>query len=343
VAPIQLAPPVVFAESSEVTAVQTALDRQTLLVPVPQIIEDERPVPEVREILRPPDGGAPAGQDHPSSTYPVVAQAHSALIVLAVLSIGLVVQLAWISNWVHRSAQVSLFNRFRTELALGTGPIGAVKPPLPMGAPMALIQIPSIGVKQVVVEGTTGSVLTSGPGHLRSTVFPGGAGDSIILGRAASFGGPFGRIHTLKPGARISVTTQVGISNFRVIGVRYAGGRIPRIRPGSSRLTLETASGHEYVPSGVVTVTADKIGPPLASSAPPVSSVLPSELPLGTDTSTLWALFFWLEALALALAGAVWTWRRRGHAQAWIVFTPPLLLIWLFTTDQIVRLLPNLL
>ena len=92
-----------------------------------------------------------------------------------------------------------------------------------------------------------------------------------------------------------------------------------------------------------MTVTADKIGPPLASSAPPVSSVLPSELPLGTDTSTLWALFFWLEALALALAGAVWTWRRRGHAQAWIVFTPPLLLIWLFTTDQIVRLLPNLL
>jgi hypothetical protein len=93
----------------------------------------------------------------------------------------------------------------------------------------------------------------------------------------------------------------------------------------------------------VVTVTADKIGPPLAAAAPPVSTVLPSEAPLGTDTSTLWALFFWLEALAVVLGAAVWTWRRRGHAQAWIVFTAPLLLIWLFTTGQIVRLLPNLL
>jgi hypothetical protein len=39
----------------------------------------------------------------------------------------------------------------------------------------------------------------------------------------------------------------------------------------------------------------------------------------------------------------VWTWRRRGHAQAWIVFTAPIALVWLLASDQIARLLPNLL
>jgi sortase A len=317
-----------------------------LLVPVPDATGSEWRVPESEEVRSSHRAAATAeapGLSGAGARSPVLAQARSALIVLAILSIGVVVQLTFVSSWVHRSAQVSLFNRFRTELALGTGPIGASKPLLPIGAPMALIDIPSIGVKQVVVEGTTSSVLTSGPGHLRSTVFPGGAGNSVILGRAAAFGGPFGRIHTLRRGARITVTTQVGVSNFRVVGVRYAGGKITQLAGGASRLTLQTASGTEYIPSGVVSVIADKVGPPLASAAPPVSAVSASELPLGTDTSTLWALVFWLEALAVVMAVAVWTWRRRGHAQAWIVFTAPLLLIWLFIAGQIARLLPNLL
>ena len=40
------------------------------------------------------------------------------------LAIGLVVQLALVSRLEHRSAQVSLYNQFRTELALGTAPLG---------------------------------------------------------------------------------------------------------------------------------------------------------------------------------------------------------------------------
>jgi hypothetical protein len=68
-----------------------------------------------------------------------------------------------------------------------------------------------------------------------------------------------------------------------------------------------------------------------------------SERPLGIDTSTLWALSLWLVSMAALFAAAVWTWRRRGHAQAWIVFTAPIALVWLLASDQIARLLPNLL
>jgi len=41
--------------------------------------------------------------------------------------------------------------------------------------------------------------------------------------------------------------------------------------------------------------------------------------------------------------GAVWAWHRWGHAQAWIVFLPPLLLVGLATSGEVARLLPNLL
>ena len=208
---------------------------------------------------------------------------------------------------------------------------------------MAQITIPSIGVNQVVVEGTSGTVLADGPGHYRSTIFPGGTGDSIILGRNAAYGGPFGQIDKLKKGARIQVITQVGTSVFKVVDVRPAGAKVRPVAPGKSRLTLGTASGSPFVPSGVVWVDADKIGPPLAAQLPLMKLVPVSERALGLDTGTLWVLSLWVLVLAALATAAAWTWRRRGRAQAWIVFTAPVLLVWMFIADQFARLLPNLL
>jgi hypothetical protein len=208
---------------------------------------------------------------------------------------------------------------------------------------MAVVTNPSLGIRAVVLEGTTASVLAKGPGHFRNTVFPGGAGTSVLLGRAAAYGGPFGRIGDLKRGQLITVVTQVGTSRFRVVRVRSAGARVRPPAPGTSRLTLGTAAGTPYVPSGVQWVDADKVGQPLAASAASTIQLLPGEQPMAVDTSTLWALLLWLEALAVLLAGAVWSWRRWGKAQTWIVFAAPMLLVWTFIADQVARLLPNLL
>jgi sortase A len=319
------------------TLTETALDREMLLVPAPpgagttvSALDLERP-PHLQDDVPPV----------PERTHPIVQQVRSALFMMAILAIGLVIQLTWVSNWLHRSAQDSLYNQFRSELALGTAPLGSRH--LASGQPMALITIPSIGVSQVVSEGTSGPVLTSGPGHLRSSVFPGGSGTSVIMGRAASYGGPFGRIHELTKGATIKVVTQVGSSTFRVTAVHHGGGVIRQAIPGTSRLTLETAGGTAYVPSGVVWVSADKVGTALSSSRPVVKVVPAAERPLGIDTGSLWALDLWLGVLAVLVGAAVWTWHRRGRAQAWIVFTAPLLLVWFFVADQAGRLLPNLL
>ncbi len=327
---------------------QTALDREMLLVPVPppgagtarEGVGTVVPTaPTAEAVDTPPRVAAAAVGWGPTRIIQV------ALAVLAILSIGMVVQLAVIGRLQYRSAQVRALNSFRTQLALGTAPLGPVVGGhhlLPLGTPMALITVPAIDLRAVVLEGTSGSVLTQGPGHVRTTVFPGGAGDSVLLGRASLYGGPFGRIAQLRRGAVITVVTQVGTSHFRVTRVRPAGARIRRTSATASELTLGTASGGYLTPSGVVWVDATKIGPPLASTTPPSIALLPSEAPLAVDTATLWALLLWLEALAILLGLAVWTWRRWGHAQAWVIFTAPMLVAWLFIADQMARLLPNL-
>ena len=86
-------------------------------------------------------------------------------------------------------------------------------------------------------------------------------------------------------------------------------------------------------------------GEPVVGAARLVTAAtLPaSEQFMGADTSTLWALVLWLQVLILLSLGAVWAWHRWGHAQAWIVFLPPLLLVGLATSGEVARLLPNLL
>jgi sortase A len=332
-----------------VTATQTALDREMLLVPVPApgagTTAERAPgrgategaVAPVAAAL--PDGAAEA------TSWGVARVAQAGLAVLAVVAIGIVVQIALLSHLEYRSSQVASLNSFRTQLAFGTAPLGPVGPDhhlLALGTPIAVITIPALGVRSVVLEGTTGSVLTKGPGHVRTSVFPGGAGASVLYGRAGTYGGPFGRIGDLHRGQMITVVTQVGTSHFRVIRVRPAGARVRPPAPGTSRLTLGTATGGFLTPSGVIWVDAAKVGAPLAASSPPAITLLPSEAPLASDTTTLWALLLWLEGLGILLTLAVWTWRRWGHAQAWIIFTAPMLVVWVFISDQIVRLLPNM-
>ena len=80
----------------------------------------------------------------------------------------------------------------------------------------------------------------------------------------------------------------------------------------------------------------------MAAQTPAVRGVPASERPLGVDTGTLWLLVLWLVVLALVVAAAMWTWRRRGHAQAWITFTAPIAVVSYFVAGQIAVLLPNL-
>jgi sortase A len=275
--------------------------------------------------------------------------ARGVFVLIAVMCGSLLLQLVVLSGFQERSAQQRAFNGFRAELAKGTAPVAAVNDEneaLRPGTPMAYLEIPEIGLRQVVLEGTNSGVLFDGPGHRRDSPFPGAPGTAVILGRRATFGGPFSQIGDLEEGDAIRVTTGAGEFDYEVLGVRRENEPSPpALEAGQGRMLLITADGRPYVPDGVLRVDAVLISEPLSGGSPAFTArTLPSsDAIMASDTTTLWALALWLQALLLATVAFVWAWFRWGRARAWIVGFPVLLLVGLMVADQVARLLPNLL
>jgi sortase A len=73
------------------------------------------------------------------------------------------------------------------------------------GDPMGRIVIPRLGLRTVVVQGTSGSDLAKGPGHYASTSLPGLGGTVAIAGHRTTYLQPFRHIDDLRRGDRIEL------------------------------------------------------------------------------------------------------------------------------------------
>lgn len=267
------------------------------------------------------------------------------LISICMVTAFVLAHLLMVSPLQQRAAQQHAYDSFRADLAAGTAPLTAADLHGRRGDPVAYLEVPSIGLRQVVVEGTDSGSLYRGPGHRRDTALPGLAGTSVVMGRRSTYGGPFAAIDELEEGDVIHVTTGAGAVDYRVRGVRRSGDPVPPpFEPGGGRLVLATADGSALLPSGVVLVDADLESKALGAARPAVApgALPPSERAMGVDTSGLWRLLLWLQALVGAAVTAVWAWHRWHRQKAWIVFFPFLLLVGLMTVGEAVLLLPNL-
>ncbi|MEC5150675.1 sortase [Cryobacterium sp. GrIS_2_6] len=303
---------------------------------------------------KPPKIPTPPRRSPPPPRPPVVLTQRdqvirSTLAILAILIFGFLANLTVLGQLQHIVSQQQLTNTFRYELAQGTAPVseGTVDKVLfTAGTPVAVLDIPSIDVHEIVVEGTDSGTLRAGPGHRRDTPLPGQSGISVLMGRAAAYGGPFARLQELRPGQQFTVITGQGEQTFSVLGLRYAGDPAPAsLGAGKSRLILESARGPAYVPSGVVRVDAELVSEtkPAGKRQTTFATLPLQDKELATDTSTVWALVFALQFLLVIELAAVWAFRRVGIRKTWIVFLPVVTVGGLFVADQLVRLLPNLL
>ncbi|UUU41961.1 sortase [Streptomyces sp. NBC_00162] len=228
----------------------------------------------------------------------------------------------------------------RDKLANVTAPVG----PTEAGAPVALLAIPQIGVREVVREATTADVLASGPGHRRDTVLPGQPGTSILMGRQAGYGGPFGHIGDLERGETFTVTTGQGEHEYRVLGVRRAGDPQPAKPTGDAGLLiLMTGDGTPYMPRGVLQVDAELLSPAQQSGGRTPGRLAAEEAPMAGQASAWVPLILWGQALLLAAAALAWARVRWGRAHTWLVGFPVLAALALAVSDQAALLLPSLL
>jgi sortase A len=293
------------------------------------------------------EAAAPAAAKVKAPVPASVAIYGAAMSILAALLLGFLADLTVVGALHHNRDQHVEYANLRLALANGIGPIGPADYDgvlLRPGTPVALLQIPEIGLNEVVLEGTTSGVLMKGAVHLRTTPMPGQAGVSEVMGRLASYGGPFRDIATLRPGATFSVTTGQGKNVFTVLDVRHTGDPNPPLPSGESRVVLVTASGPALRPTGVVHVDAELTS--TVQPTPPPFSGIPrltdAERPLRGDSSVLGVLVLWGQALVIAAGLVAWARMRWGRWQTWIVGLPLLATLGLAVADPVAQLLPNL-
>lgn len=250
-----------------------------------------------------------------------------------------------LSDFQQGHAQKRLYDELRSELAEGIAPHAA---PIPAGDPIAVLDSPALDVDDlVVVEGTTSTVLQSGPGHLLGSVFPGQAGTTVLFGRSVSFGAPFHYAARLNPGDDLTITTVQGVFRYVVTGVRREGDPKPPVLEGDqARLTLVTAGGQGDVPglSPKQTIFVDALLDGEPQPATRVGDRDPAGHALEADrgASTLALLALALQLLVGGVALVQWARLRWSPLAAWVAGAPVVLAALWLTSSVAARLLPNL-
>ncbi|MEN2738120.1 sortase [Microbacterium sp. X-17] len=273
----------------------------------------------------------------------------AAILTASVLLLAFVVHAAAFSAFQHYRAQTIAYGDLRTSLAKAETPVGQLVDEttmVPLGTPVALIEAPSIGLSEVVLEGSTGDVLRSGVGHERDSVMPGQSGLSVLLGRQTTYGGPFAQLYRLAPGDEITIVTGQGTNTYRVFGLRRAGDpQPPALAANAGRLELQTADGLALFPSGVLHVDAELVSKvqQTPSKAMSYAALPPAERPMGQDPGAWFAAFFAFVFFAAAGIGMWWLWTRWGRWHAWLVGVPVLVALGVATADIAMNALPNLL
>jgi len=275
-----------------------------------------------------------------AKTRPNLQLVGAGLTLLGVFLLGFVAYVYGLSGLGEARAQRTLYQTLRVELGqLGSGtqvaPVAATTP----GDPVAILNIPAIGIdKMVVVEGTSPENLTLGPGHLINTPLPGEFGVSAIFGRRATFGAPFGRLTQLKNGDKITVYTGQGKATYTVVAKGDSTHYVED--PAPNRLLLFTSCS-AAVPTSYCYYDAD-----LTSTPQPDPGGRPApttaDLLLNGDTSVLvvtmmWAVAFLIVSAAGTIAAAWWS--------PWLAYlaAAPLVLAVLWNLYQsLAALLPNL-
>jgi sortase A len=108
------------------------------------------------------------------------------------------------------------------------------------GQALAELRIPRIGLRAIVVRGTTPADLRTGPGLIDGTVLPGQRGTTAIAGHRTTYGAPFRHIDALRRGDAVTLRLPYGTFRYAVEGRRIVYPKDVSVlrRVGHDRLVL---------------------------------------------------------------------------------------------------------
>ena len=205
------------------------------------------------------------------STGPLVAL----WCVIAVVIFGLVLYV--IEPLFQERDQGMLLDSYRTSIDKAanqaTGLQGVEAPTMApaFGSPVSVLEIGSLGLQTVVVEGVDSATTRVGPGHVPGTAAPGQPGNSVIVGRRTMFGGTFGDLSSMTIGDEIIVTTTQGQTLYQVTDV---GGS--ELTPDANPITAPAVPAPTTTTTSTTTTTV-----PAVEGAAPTETVPPAaEVPV---------------------------------------------------------------
>ena len=280
-----------------------------------------------------PTPDAPPKEPRPITTARVIA---GGLLLVTGLLVAFAGYLVVGSALAANRAQDVLYSTLRTDLAQATVPVSGLIAP---GTPLGVLKIPTIGLDQVFVEGSSSDQTKSGPGLKTDTVLPGQTGVSVLIGHRSTSGGAFAHLDQLRPGDRIDVATGQGKFRYVVDLVRTSDAAATTVRVVPSRLTLVT-SDPAYTPDRTLMVSARLVGKALPASTG--TTAPPADQPGHGSASHLVALLLWSQLLLLATVLVTWTALRTAQRRwLWIGATPVLLAVLWMVFENLALLLPN--
>ena len=112
-------------------------------------------------------------------------------------------------------------------------------------SPVAILEVPRLGIRQIVLSGTSGRNLAFGPTLLTSPT----QADLVVSGHRDTH---FSFLKSLQQGEILRLTTLQGVSEYRVSWLEVIDSRSQQLvlEPGIVRLTLMTCYPFEAVTAG---------------------------------------------------------------------------------------------
>ena len=85
------------------------------------------------------------------------------------------------------------------------------------GQPLTILKSERMGINVLVVQGTTPSALKAGAGHYPTTPLPCEKGNVAIAGHRTTYGRPFNKIDTMRPGDIVELITPFNDCKYAVV------------------------------------------------------------------------------------------------------------------------------
>ena len=155
--------------------------------------------------------------------------------------------------WVHveRNVYQTLETRaFDQALRAPRGAPAALRElkEVPPGVPIGRIEIPRLGVRAMILNGTDATTLRRAVGHIEGTPLFGASGNVGLAAHRDTF---FRGLRNIRPGDRIEIETLQGAYRYVVDGTRIVGPNETAVLDASAypTLTLVTCYPFDYVGS----------------------------------------------------------------------------------------------